>query len=69
MSVAHSKPVSIHTPFAVKRAVSKRGYAKTFAARPVGSGAELISVEADLTRGLHAFSIVGLADKAVEEGT
>ncbi len=67
MSVAHSKPVSIHTPFAVKRAVSKRGYAKTFAAQPVGSGAKLISVEADLTRGLHAFSIVGLADKAVEE--
>ncbi|MDE2173409.1 MAG: YifB family Mg chelatase-like AAA ATPase [Patescibacteria group bacterium] len=43
------------------------GYAKTFAAQPVGSGAEMISVEADLTRGLHSFSIVGLADKAVEE--
>ncbi len=27
----------------------------------------MVSVEADLTRGLHAFSIVGLADKAVEE--
>ena len=48
MSVQHSKPVSIHTPFAVKRAVSKRGYAKTFAAQPIGSGAELVSVEADL---------------------
>ncbi|TSC70681.1 MAG: magnesium chelatase family protein [Parcubacteria group bacterium Gr01-1014_49] len=45
----------------------KTGYAKTLAAQPVGSLAELVSVEADLTRGLHSFSIVGLADKAVEE--
>ncbi|MDO8566732.1 MAG: YifB family Mg chelatase-like AAA ATPase [bacterium] len=45
----------------------KHGYAKTLAAQPVGSGAELVSVEADLTRGLHNFSVVGLADKAVEE--
>lgn len=45
----------------------KLGYAKTLAAQPVGSGAQLVNVEADLTRGLHSFSIVGLADKAVEE--
>ncbi len=45
----------------------KLGYAKTLAAQPVGSGAEIVTVEADLTRGLHAFSIVGLADKAVDE--
>jgi len=45
----------------------KRGYAKTLAAQPVGSGAEIITVEADLTKGLHNFAIVGLADKAVEE--
>jgi magnesium chelatase family protein len=43
------------------------GYASLIAAQPVGSGAELVTVEADLTRGLHAFSIVGLGDKAVEE--
>ena len=48
-------------------AVPKHGYAKTLAAQPVGSGAELVSVEADLTRGLHNFSVVGLADKAVDE--
>lgn len=30
-------------------------------------GAQLITIEADLTKGLHAFTIVGLADKAVEE--
>ncbi len=46
---------------------TKQGYAKTLAAQPVGSSAELVTVEADLTRGLHSFSIVGLADKAVEE--
>jgi magnesium chelatase family protein len=45
----------------------KLGYAKTLAAQPVGSGAEMVMVEADLTRGLHSFSVVGLADKAVEE--
>jgi len=48
-------------------AVSKHGYAKTLAAQPIGSAAEIVVVEADLTRGLHNFSIVGLADKAVEE--
>ena len=45
----------------------KTGYAKTLAAQPVGSAAELVTIEADLTRGLHAFSVVGLPDKAVEE--
>lgn len=50
-----------------KREVVKGGYAKTLAAQPIGSGAEIVTIEADLTRGLHAFSIVGLADKAVEE--
>lgn len=44
-----------------------RGYARVFAAQPVGASAELVTVEADLTRGLHSFSVVGLADKAVEE--
>lgn len=43
------------------------GYAKLYAAQPVGATAELVEIEADLTRGLHAFSIVGLPDKAVEE--
>lgn len=43
------------------------GYATLCAAQPTGAGAEIVTIEADLTRGLHAFSIVGLADKAVEE--
>ena len=61
-------------PAATKKAASartnkgeKQGYAKTLAAQPVGSSAEIVVVEADLTRGLHNFSVVGLADKAVEE--
>ncbi len=66
MPVAKPKS-SVRATVPVKRAVQKRGYAKTFAAQPVGSSAEIVMVEADLTRGLHAFSIVGLADKAVEE--
>lgn len=52
---------------AKKAPLKKQGYATTIAAQPVGSSAEIVTVEADLTRGLHSFSIVGLADKAVEE--
>jgi len=43
-------------------------YAKTHAAQPVGLSGEIIDVEVDVTKGsLHAFSVVGLPDKAVEE--
>lgn len=71
----HARP-SPHTANSVKKksvspharsVVHKRGYAKTLAAQPVGAGAQLVSVEADMTRGLHTFAVVGLADKAVEE--
>jgi magnesium chelatase family protein len=47
--------------------MSSRSFGKTYAAQPFGSSAELVTVEADVTRGLHSFSIVGLPDKAVEE--
>ena len=43
------------------------GYASLVAAQPTGAGAALVTIEADLTRGLHSFAIVGLADKAVDE--
>lgn len=43
------------------------GYAALCAAQPVGASAHIVTIEADLTRGLHTFSIVGLPDKAVEE--
>lgn len=57
-------PGAKRTPYKVPERV---GYAKTFAAQPVGASATIVTVEADLTRGLHSFSIIGLADKAVEE--
>lgn len=60
-----AKPKS--APVRAKRPVQKHGYAKTLAAQPVGSSAEIVIVEADLTRGLHNFAVVGLADKAVDE--
>ncbi len=50
-----------------KKKDESRGYAKLSAAQPVGANAELVTIEADLTRGLHSFSVVGLPDKAVEE--
>ena len=55
------------TPASRKKKEEKTGYAKTRAAQPVGAAAELVVVEADLTRGLHNFAVVGLPDKAVEE--
>ena len=42
-------------------------FARVFGAQPSLPRASLVSVEVDLGRGLHAFSIVGLPDKAVEE--
>ncbi len=42
-------------------------FAKTYAAQTVGLGAHIIDVEVDLSKGLHAFAIVGLPDKGVEE--
>jgi magnesium chelatase family protein len=51
----------------VEESVKIKGYASVMTAQPIGAGAELVTVEVDLTRGLHAFSIIGLADKAMEE--
>lgn len=41
--------------------------ARVFAAQPSVLSGDIVTVEADLSRGLHSFSIVGLAGKAVEE--
>ncbi|HEV7121259.1 MAG TPA: YifB family Mg chelatase-like AAA ATPase, partial [Candidatus Paceibacterota bacterium] len=46
---------------------TRAGYASLRAAQQAGASAELVTVEADLSRGLHAFSIVGLADRSVDE--
>ena len=42
-------------------------FAKVFSGQPSLLGASIITVEVDTSKGLHAFSIVGLPDKAVEE--
>jgi magnesium chelatase family protein len=42
-------------------------FARVFAAQPSLPAGQLVSVESDIGRGLHAFSVVGLPDKAVEE--
>ncbi len=42
-------------------------FAKVYSAQTVELGARVIDVEIDLAKGLHSFSVVGLADKAVEE--
>jgi len=41
--------------------------AKSFTCQLVGLTADLVSVEVDVSHGLHSFSIVGLGDRAVEE--
>lgn len=41
--------------------------ARTYSAQPAGLRGHIITVEVDLFRGFHAFSVVGLPDKAVEE--
>jgi magnesium chelatase family protein len=46
---------------------ASRGYARVITAQPSAGGAALITVEADVSQGLHSFSIIGLADKAMEE--
>ncbi len=67
MTVVKPKPSAVRPQKTTSATALKQGYAKALAAQPVGSGAEIIIVEADLTRGLHNFAVVGLADKAVEE--
>lgn len=43
------------------------GFSRCFGAQPALPRAALVAVECDIVRGLHAFSIVGLPDKSVEE--
>jgi magnesium chelatase family protein len=42
-------------------------FAKVYSAQPDILRATIVTVEADVGRGLHTFSIVGLPDKAIEE--
>lgn len=43
------------------------GVARVTSAQPVYLDAQSVIVEADLTKGLHSFTVVGLPDKAVDE--
>lgn len=43
------------------------GFARVYGAQPMLPKATIVSVECDIVKGLHAFTIVGLPDKAVEE--
>ena len=42
-------------------------YARVYSAQASLLKPYIVSVEVDLSRGLHSFSVVGLPDKAVEE--
>lgn len=42
-------------------------FAQVYAAQPAVPRGHIVTIEADLSRGLHAFTVVGLASKAVEE--
>ncbi|PIR82547.1 magnesium chelatase [Candidatus Kaiserbacteria bacterium CG10_big_fil_rev_8_21_14_0_10_59_10] len=50
-----------------RNAARLSGFARVFSAQPALPHARIISVECDIAKGLHSFSIVGLPDKAVEE--
>jgi magnesium chelatase family protein len=43
------------------------GFARVFGAQPMLPKATVVAVECDIVKGLHAFTIVGLPDKSVEE--
>lgn len=51
----------------VKRQKVASGFARVYGAQPALPAAHVVSVECDIVRGLHAFTIVGLPDKSVEE--
>src|SRR6185503_15910107 len=42
-------------------------FARAYSAQVNLLSGEIVSVEVDLSRGLHSFSVVGLPDKAVDE--
>lgn len=50
-----------------KKQAIQSGFARVFGAQPSLLKAHLVSVETDIVKGLHAFTVVGLPDKAVEE--
>lgn len=49
------------------RQTIQSGFARVWGAQPMLPKATIVSVECDIVKGLHAFTIVGLPDKSVEE--
>ena len=49
-----------------KQAIAS-GFARVFGAQPMLPKAVVVSIECDIVKGLHAFTIVGLPDKSVKE--
>ncbi|MFQ5661836.1 MAG: YifB family Mg chelatase-like AAA ATPase [Candidatus Paceibacteria bacterium] len=47
--------------------MTTKNFAKVYSAQTTLLSAQIIDIEVDLSKGLHAFSVVGLPDKAVEE--
>lgn len=45
----------------------KKRFSRVFSAQPYQLAGRIVSVETDITNGLHAFAIVGLPSKSVEE--
>ncbi len=45
----------------------KKSFSRVFSAQPYNLSGLIISIETDITRGLHALTIVGLPNKSVEE--
>lgn len=45
----------------------KSGFARVFGAQPTLPKGIVVTIECDIVKGLHAFTIVGLPDKSVEE--
>src|SRR3989338_730262 len=55
-----------NTRVAEKQSIAS-GFARVFGAQPMLPRAIVVAVECDIVKGLHAFTIVGLPDKSVEE--
>ena len=47
--------------------MTAKNFAKVYSAQTTLLSAQIIDIEVDLSKGLHAFTVVGLPDKAVEE--
>ncbi|MBI2610659.1 YifB family Mg chelatase-like AAA ATPase [Candidatus Kaiserbacteria bacterium] len=51
----------------MEKQIIASGFARVYGAQPGLPKATIVTVECDIVRGLHAFTIVGLPDKSVEE--